>query len=284
MSKKVVISADSTCDLPSELIKKYNIVITPLHVVLGDVVYDDMVNIVPDDIYANFEKTGQLPKTSAVNVQEYIDTFKPYTESGCEIVHIGLGHALSTSFQHAKIAAQEFGGVYTVDSRNLSSGSGMLVLEAAEMAASGMSAAQIAEKTDAMTDKVRCNFIVDKLTYLRAGGRCSALAAMGANLLNIKPCIEVDNKDGSMAVGKKYRGSLSKVLCQYVDNKMIDFNNISKKRAFVTHAGIPQETLSELVGLVEKKNYFDEILVSKASCTISSHCGPYTMGLIFMTE
>ena len=284
MSKKVVISADSTCDLPSELIKKYNIVITPLHVVLGDVVYDDMVNIVPDDIYANFEKTGQLPKTSAVNVQEYIDTFKPYTESGCEIVHIGLGHALSTSFQHAKIAAQEFEGVYTVDSRNLSSGSGMLVLEAAEMAASGMSAAQIAEKTDAMTDKVRCNFIVDKLTYLRAGGRCSALAAMGANLLNIKPCIEVDNKDGSMSVGKKYRGSLSKVLCQYVDNKMIDFNNISKKRAFITHAGIPQETLSELAGLVEKKNYFDEILVSKASCTISSHCGPYTMGLIFMTE
>ena len=284
MSKKVIISADSTCDLPSELIKKYNIVIIPLHVVLGDDVYDDMVNIVPDDIYANFEKTGQLPKTSAVNVQEYIDTFKPYIENGCEIVHIGLGHALSTSFQHAKIAAQEFEGVYPVDSKNLSSGSGLLVLEAAEMAASGMSAAQIAEKIDSMTDKVRCNFVVDKLTYLRAGGRCSALAAMGANLLNIKPCIEVDNKDGSMAVGKKYRGSLSKVLCQYVDNKMIDFNNISKKRAFITHAGIPQETLSELVGLVEKKNYFDEILVSKASCTISSHCGPYTMGLIFMTE
>ena len=284
MSKKVIISADSTCDLPSELIKKYSIVLTPLHVVLGEETYDDMVNIVPDDIYAHFDKTGQLPKTSAVNVQEYIDVFKPYVEEGCEIVHIGLGHALSTSFQHAKIAAQELEGVYPVDSKNLSSGSGLLVLEAAEMAASGMNAAQIAENIAAMTDKVRCNFVVDKLTYLRAGGRCSALAAMGANLLNIKPCIEVDNSDGSMAVGKKYRGKLSKVLCQYVDNKMIEFNNISKKRAFITHAGIPQETLSELKGLVEKKNYFDEILIAKAGCTISSHCGPYTMGLIFMTE
>lgn len=285
MRNKVIISADSTCDLPKELVQKHNILIVPLHIVLGEDTYEDLVNITPDEIYAHFEKTGQLPKTSAVNIQEYVDIFEPYVKEGYEVVHINIGHALSTCYQHCQLAARELDNkVYAVDSCNLSMGSGLLALEAAEMAEKGMCASEIAENLRNMTSKVQCNFVVDKMDYLKAGGRCSAVAAFGANLLNIKPCIEVNNTDGSMSAGKKYRGILSKVLVQYVDGKIEGFTNIDKKRTVVVHAGISQETLETLVELVKSKNYFEEIIVSRASCTISSHCGPYTMGLIFMTK
>lgn len=284
MDKKVIIGADSTCDLTPELIKKYGIVITPLHVILGENTYEDMVNITPSDIYAHFEKTGQLPKTSAVNIQEYIDTYKPYIEQGYEVVHINLGSALSTSYQHCKTASNELKGLYAVDSCNLSAGSGLLVLEAAEMSENGMSASEIVKNIEGMTNHIHCNFVVDKLDYLKAGGRCSTIAMLGANLLKIKPCIEVNNKDGSMTVGKKYRGNLSKVLGQYINDKMNEYNNISKKRCSVVHAGLPQEIVDEMVSLVKGQNYFEDIIVSRAGCTISSHCGPYTMGLICMNE
>ncbi len=283
MSKNVIISADSTCDLPKDILDKHGVIIVPLHVVLGEKTYDDSVNITPDEIYAHFEKTGKLPKTAAVNMQEYIDKFKPYVDKGYEIVHISIGGALSTSHQQSKLAAQELGNVYSVDSCNLSTGSGMLVLEAVEMAKKGISGAEIAERVSHLVKKIHGSFIVDKLDYLRAGGRCSAVAVLGANLLGIKPCIEVNNSDGSLAVGKKYRGKLSKVLSQYVNDKLA-YSNISKKRAIVTHAGIPEDTLEELCQLVHSKNYFDEVIVARAGCTISSHCGPDTMGIMFMTE
>lgn len=282
MNKKIIISADSTSDLSPELIEKYGIVIVPLHIVLGEKTYEDLVNITPDEIYEHFEKTGTLPKTSAVNMQEYIDIFKPYVDDGCEVVHFNIGSALSTSHQQCKLAAKELGNVYTVDSCSLSAGTGLLVLEAIEMAQQGMSGKEIAEKLSAMTSKIHCHFIVDKLNYLHAGGRCSAVALLGANLLGIKPCIEVSNKDGSLTVGKKYRGKLNKVLSQYVNDKLSECDNLYRKRAFIVHAGIPQETIDELYKLVAEKNRFDEIIITRASCTISSHCGPGTMGIIFM--
>ena len=283
VNKKVIISSDSTCDLPAEFLEKYSIVTVPLHITLGGNTYDDLVDIKPDDIYAHFDKTGELPKTSAVNMQEYIDKFKPFVDDGCEIVHVNIGSALSTSHQQCKLAAKELGNVYAVDSCSLSTGTGLLVLEAVEMAEKGMSGAEIAEKLSKMTDNIRCSFIVDKLDYLRAGGRCSAVAMMGANLLSIKPCIEVHNEDGSMSMGKKYRGKLSKVLNQYVNDKISECSSVGKKRAFVTHAGISDETLNELMSLVKGMNCFDEVIPARASCTISSHCGPQTMGLIFLT-
>ncbi len=284
MNKKVIISADSTCDLPAELLKKHNILTTPLHIILGEATYEDLVNITPDDIYAHFEKTGQLPKTAAVNMQEYIDKFKPYVDEGYEIVHLNIGGALSTSHQQCKLAARELGNVYPVDSCNITTGTGLLVLEAVEMAEKGLSGTEIVENIKKLVPKAHSNFIVDKLTYLHAGGRCSAVALLGSNLLKIKPCIEVNNADGSMNVGKKYRGNLKKVLEQYVNDKLSAYDNISKKRVFITHAGIPQETVDTLYNMVKERNYFDEVLITRASCTISSHCGPDTMGLIFMTE
>lgn len=282
MSKKVIISADSTSDIPADLREKYGIITVPLHVVLDGKTYDDMVDITPDEIYANFEKTGNLPKTSAANMQEYIDKFKPYVDDGCEVVHFNIGSALSTSHQQCKLAAKELGNVYVVDSCSLSAGTGMLALEAAEMAQQGLSAKEIADKLSAKTSKLHCNFIVDKLNYLHAGGRCSAVAMLGANLLGIKPCIEVSNEDGSMTVGKKYRGKLTKVLNQYVNEQLSNCESPYRKRAFIIHAGIAQETIDELYNLVSEKNCFDEIIVGRASCTISSHCGPDTMGILFM--
>lgn len=279
---KIIISTDSTSDITPELLKKTGIITVPLHVVLDGKTYDDLINITPDDIYSNFEKTGNLPKTSAVNMQEYIDKFKPYVDDGYEIVHFNIGSALSTSHQQCKLAAKELGNVYAVDSCSLSGGTGLLALEAVEMAEQGMSAKEIAETLSSKTSKLRCNFIVDKLNYLHAGGRCSSVAVLGANLLGIKPCIEISNEDGSLSVGKKYRGKLTKVLNQYVNEQLSACDNPYRKRAFLVHAGIAQETIDELYNLVKEKDCFDEIIITRASCTISSHCGPDTMGLLFM--
>ncbi len=280
----VIITADSTCDLNKELIKKYDVAYTPLHIVLGEKSYEDGVNINPNEIYKNFEATGVLPKTSAVNVGEYIEFFKKYTDKGDSVVHINLGSALSSSYQNACTAALEFENVYPIDSCNLSTGSGHLVIEAAEMAAKGMEAKEIAEKLKKMTSKVHSSFIIDKLNYLRAGGRCSTLAMLGANLLQLKPCIEVNNKDGSMTVGKKYRGRLDNVLIQYVDEKLAQYEDIRTDKIFITHAGIGDDHVKNVYDHVKSKGIFENIYITRASCTISSHCGPGTLGILFMTE
>lgn len=284
MNNKVILSADSTVDLGEELCKRYNVITIPLHVILQDKSYEDMENITPDEIYDNFDKTGTLPKTAAVNCQEYIDRFKPYIDNGYEVVHINIGGALSTSYNQCCLAAQEIGHIYPVDSCNLSTGSGLLVIEAAKRIEAGMSAKQVAEEVQALTPKCHASFVVDKLNYLRAGGRCSALAALGANLLSIKPRIDVNNKDGSMNVGKKYRGKFEKVLEAYVEEELNLYSNISSERIFITHSGVDEEICNHVYKMLKAKNFFKEILITKASCTISSHCGPCTLGILFMTE
>ncbi len=284
LSRKVFLSADSTCDLTREQKERFNVTTYPLHITIGRTCYDDGVNITPDEIYSNFKTTGTLPKTSAVNVQEYVDAFTPLIEQGYDIVHINIGSALSASHKNCCIAAKQLGHVYPVDSANLSAATGLLVLEAAEMIEQGLIAEEIAEKIKAMTTRTHGSFIVDRLDYLRAGGRCSTITMLGANLLSLKPCIEVNNKDGSMTVGKKYRGKLEKVLMQYIDDKISQYESIEPKRAFITHSGIASERLKLVYDYLESKKVFDEILVSRAGCTISSHCGPNTLGLLFMTE
>lgn len=282
---KIILTADSPCDLPKELIKRYNVeAICPLHITIGDKSYEDGVNIQPDEIYKNFENTGVLPKTSAVNTKEYIDVFKPYIEQGYSIIHINIGSALSSSYQNCCKAAEVLGNIYPIDSCSLSTGIGLVVIEAAERIAKGMEVEQIVKEVKATTSKCQTNFVIDKLDYLRAGGRCSTLTMLGANLLKIKPCIEVNNADGSMTVGKKYRGKFDAVLAQYTKDKLAVYDHIKKDRVFIVHAGVTKEQVNIVYDIVKKSKLFDEIIIARAGSTISSHCGPGTLGVIFMTE
>lgn len=282
MERKIIISSDSTCDLSKELIDRYNIRILPLGVTLGDNIYRDGVDVTPDDIYAHVAKTGQLPKTSAVNMAENADFFAELTKDGSAVIHFTISASMSATYNNARVAAEDFEDVYVVDSKNLSTGSGLLVLAAAEMAQQGMEAREIAQKVSAMADCVDASFVVDNLEYLVKGGRCSAVAAFGANLLQLKPCICV--KDGAMGVGKKYRGKFERVLLSYVAERLANSDDIVLDRVFVTHAGCDPQIVESVVEAVKNTLPFQEVLVTRAGCTVSSHCGANTLGVLFIRK
>lgn len=283
MAKKVKIVADTASDCGKELYEKYDIDLVAMNVRLGDDEYQDGSEFSPDSIYEFYDKTSKLPTTSCPNVATYVDTYRKWTEQGYEVVSISISSHFSASYHNSELAAEEVEGVYTVDSRNLSTGIGLLVLEAAEMAQQGMEAKEIAESLRAKTDKVRASFILDNLLYLWKGGRCSGVSALGANLLKLKPCIEV--VDGKMSVGKKYRGALGACLKNYVDDKLTDNTEIDTKRIFITHSGMTDPSLIDAVKEeVEKLQKFDEILITRAGCTVSSHCGKNTLGILYMMK
>ncbi len=276
----VIITADSTCDITAEILQKYgNIEILPLYTVLGDKSLRDGVEVVPDDIYSYVEKNGVLPKTSAGSVDDYISLFKKYADDGKEVVHINISSEMSSSYQNACIAASEVGNAQVVDSRNLSTGSGLLVMDAADMALEGKSAQQIAEKVRERASLVRASFVIDQLEYLRMGGRCSSVAMLGANLLKIKPEIVV-GQDGKMSMGDKSRGSYDKVLIKYVE-KILAVQGINKKRVFVTHTRCDDAIVQSVVDTVKNLVDFEEVYVTTAGCVITSHCGPNTLGVLF---
>ena len=282
MNKQIIISSDSTCDLSKELVDRYQIRIQPMGISLGDQIYRDGVDITPDMIYAHHEKTGQLPKTSAINVVEDLEYFEELTKDGSAVIHFTISSSKSSTYNNACVAAQEFENVYVVDAKNLSTGSGLLVLAAAEMAQEGMEAQQIVEKLNDLADRVDASFVVDNLEYLVKGGRCSALAAFGANLLQLKPCISV--KNGAMGVGKKYRGKFEKVLLTYVADRLADAEDICLDRVFVTHAGCDPKVVESVAEAVKNTLPFREILVTRAGCTVSSHCGANTLGVLFIRK
>lgn len=284
MAKPIVLCADSTCDLGDALRERYNVQFYPFHVLVDGQTYSDGVDLMPDDIYRVYKEKGVLPKTAAINMAEYLEFFQSFVDQGCEVIHINLGSALSSSHNNARLAAEELEGVYVIDSCNLSTGSGLLVIEAAERIAAGMPAAQIAEELRKLTSHCQASFVIDTLEFLHKGGRCSALARLGANLLSLKPCIEVDNTNGSMGVGKKYRGTLDKALAQYVKDQLEGRTDLKTDRIFITHSGISEERIELVRNLVKQYADFDEILVTRAGCTISSHCGPNTLGVLFMTK
>ncbi len=281
MSKKVIIASDSTCDLSPELIEKYSIKILPLSVRLGENDYKDGVDVTPDDIYEHYRRTGELPKTAAVNVADFADFFENATGEGCEVVVFTISALMSSTFNNARIAAEDFDGVYAVDTKNLSTGGGLLVLKAADMAAEGYTAEDIAKACEALTDKVDASFVIDDLEFLYKGGRCSALERFGANLLKLKPCITV--KDAKMGVGKKYRGNFADVLPKYVEDRIGDGSEIEKDRVFVTHAGCDMNIVNGCVEQVKAVG-FKEVLITRAGCTISSHCGQNTLGVLFLRK
>lgn len=281
---KVILSADSTCDLNETIKSRYQVNIQPLHIILNGKSYKDGVDITPETIFKAFQEEKVLPQTSAPNPQEYLDYFKQWTDQGYEILHVSLSSYLSSAYQNASLAAQQLENVYPIDSKNLSTGMGLLVIEAAERIEKGMPAKEIAAEIQSLTSHVHASFVIDTLTYLHEGGRCSALAAFSANLLSIKPCIEVDNSEGSMDVGKKYRGSLKKVFKRYAVDQLRRHSNIKLDRIFITHSGTAEENIEIVKEAVCEILPFEEVLITQAGCTISSHCGPNTLGVLFMTE
>lgn len=286
MSRKIKITSDSTCDLGEELCKRYDIDIAPLHVVYGSESYDDQVNIFPSDIIKRYREKKELPKTAAVSVWEYSEMFKKYVDDGYEVIHINLGSSISSTHQNAVAAAEEVGHVFVVDSQSLSAGTGLLVLKAADLAAkTEMSAEEIAKEVADTVPYISASFVIDDLEFLNAGGRCSTLAMLGANLLSIKPCIEVDSANGAaMTVGRKYRGKLEKVVPQYVREKLSQFSNFDPDHAFVVSRDVSPEIVNSACEIVESLGVFNEIHTTYASCTITSHCGPGTLGVLFLKK
>ena len=284
MAKPIVLCADSTCDLSPELIEKYKVHILPMHVNLEENSYLDGVDINPDAIYAYYHEHKVLPKTAALNMDEFIEVVKPFIDAGNDVICLTLGSALSTTYNNCRLAALELEGLYAIDSNSLSTGFGLAVIATAERIAAGLPAQQIVEEVQAITKKSEASFIVDNLEFLHKGGRCSAVAMLGANVLKLKPCIEVSNEGGSMGVSKKYRGTLERVLQEYVADRLAGREDIDTSRLFITHSGISQERIDIVKAAVESHKQFGEILVTRAGCTISSHCGPNTLGILFLRK
>lgn len=282
MYKKVVITCDSTCDLSEELVSKYKIQVNPLYIVMNDRPMKDGIEVTPQDIYDYADATGQLAGTAAPSVGDYADFFNPILAEDCAIVHFTISASMSAAYNNARLAASQFENVYIIDSKNLSTGSGLLVLKACEMAAAGIQAPDIAAGVNRLAEHVDASFVLDTLKYMHKGGRCSAVAALGANLLKLKPCIEV--KNGSMGVGKKYRGKLGDVFCSYVEDRLADKSDLDTSRIFITHSGCDDATVERVLQKVKAMADFDEIIITRAGCTISVHCGPATLGVLFIRK
>lgn len=283
--KEVIITADSTCDLPSQIIEQNNIIITPLTVILGDESYKDGVDVFPKDIYNYVEKTGVLPKTSAVTPAQYYEIFEKASDEGKAVVHIGLSSAISSSYQNACIAASEFDDVYCIDSKSLCTAMGLLVLKACDFRAKGFDAKKIANRVNSLVPKVSTTFVLDSLEYLHKGGRCSGVAKFSANVLGIKPSIAVDPSTGTLDVAKKYRGKMDVVYKQYINDCLKDINKIDTSRIVIANSGgISPEIISFAKGVIEGKAKFDEIIFADAKCTISSHCGPKTLAVFYIKK
>ena len=275
----IKILSDSTCDLSADILKEHNISLVPLTVIKGDQEYKDGVTITPADIFAHVAAGGDLCSTSANSVGEYMDEFAKYANDYDGILHINIGSGFSSCYQNACLAAQDFDNVKVVDSQNLSTGQGLVVLEACRLAKECASLEELHEKVQAYTAKIEASFLVDKLNYLAKGGRCSAVAALGANLLNLKPCIEV--KDNKMGVTKKYRGKYDKCLATYIKERLDGRDDLDGGILFITHTPVSEAEMAAVKEAVAQYGNFRVVYDTDAGSTVSCHCGPGTLGVLF---
>lgn len=280
--RKTVILSDSTCDLTAEIVKERDIRISPLTVVFGDERHLDGVDVTPDDVYAYYKKSGSLAKTTATNMAEHEDFIAENVKDGEEAVYFNISSDMSTTFNNARLAAEDMDNIYVIDSRNLSTGIGLLVLHACDLADAGKSAKEIYDEITELTAYVDASFVVDTLEFLHKGGRCSSVAALGANLLKLRPMIQV--KDGKMSVVKKYRGKMPEVLKQYTNERLNDENKYIGKRIFITHSGGCDEIALELKTIIETAHPDKEVIITHAGCTVCCHCGPGTLGVLGIRE
>ncbi|MBD5112216.1 MAG: DegV family protein [Ruminococcaceae bacterium] len=277
---KVKICADSVCDLSDELKSRYGISIVPLYVNKGDETLKDGVEITQKDVFAYYRETGKLCTTAAVNVEDFTEFFKEQLEGYDELVMITISSEFSSCFQNANIAAEDFPNVRVVDSRNLSTGEGLVAVSAAKLAQQGLSADEIVKKLEEIIPKVDATFFVANVEYLHKGGRCSSIAVLGANLLKLKPCIAVQS--GKMTVVKKYRGGIEKVIRDYVKDKL-ESAEVDDDLIFITHTTSEANT-SLTAEEIRKYKEFKEIATTDAGCTVACHCGEDTLGILFIRK
>lgn len=277
---KIQITCDSTCDLTKELYNRYHIEVLALGICMGEEFRADGVNVTAQEIFDYAQKTGQIPKTSAISVGDYQECFQKYVDQGYQVIHINISSELSSCYQNACIAAQMVGDVFVVDSRNLSTGSGSLSVLAGELKEAGKSAEEIVEILNECKKYLDTSFVLQTLEYLHKGGRCSGVAAFGANVLHIRPEIVVEN--GAMHVGKKYRGNMERSIMTYIRGRLEGQTDIRHERIFVTHSGVPAEIVEKAIALIRELQPFEQIIETTAGCTISSHCGPNCLGVLFM--
>ena len=278
---KIHFSADSTCDVSPEFLARYPVEILPLSVELEGKFYRDGVDLTPDTIISRVNAGAALPKTSAINVEEYREAFTRALETSDAVIHFNISSDFSSCHQNACIAAEGL-NVWCIDSRNLSTGITMLLAEGFDRAESSMEPEQIAQELRQRVDKVDVSFIVDRLDYLYKGGRCSALAMLGANMLHIRPCIEV--KDGKMGVCRKYRGTYERCLRQYIADRMRSKDDVKPRRIFLTHTGVAAQAVEAVREMVLQEVPFAEVYEVRAGCSITSHCGENTFGIIMYHE
>ena len=278
----IKILSDSTCDLSQEQLKEHNISLSCLTVIKDGKEYKDGITITPADIFAHVAAGGDLCSTTAYNIGEYDELFAQYSKEYDGVIQICIGSGFSSSYQNACIAAEDYDNVRVIDSMNLSTGQGHVVLEACRLAKTGESLDEIVEKLGDFTPRVEASFLLDQLKYMVKGGRCSAAAALGANLLNLKPCIEV--KDGKMSVVKKYRGTYAKCLASYVKDRLADREDIVRSELFLTYTPVDEDCLSAVKDAINQYGNFETVYETTAGCTVSCHCGPGTLGVLFIRK
>lgn len=279
----VRIVADSTCDLSKELVERYNISILPLHILLGDKEYRDGVDITNEELFAWSDEHKTTPKTSAPSMEDACQLFQSIIDKGDEIIAFCISETMSTSGNVMRLAAEEIEAedkISVIDSQNLSTGIGLLVCKAGDFIKEGMNRSEIVDKINALRPKVRASFVVDTLTYLHRGGRCSGVAAFAGSALKLHPRIEV--VDGNMQPGKKYRGKYSSVVLSYAKDMEEDMKKADPTRVFITFPGVNEQTLNAVRSYLEELNIFDEICITTAGGTVASHCGYGTLGVLFI--
>lgn len=280
---RIKITSDSTCDLSQDILEQYDISLIALTVIKENQQFRDNVTITPADIFAHVAAGGNLCSTTAVSIGEYQEFFAPFAAEYDALVHINLGSGFSSSHQNACIAAGDFDNVVAIDSRNLSTGQGLVVLKACHLAKTAQSLTQLKEELDAFTGKVEASFLIDDLTYLAKGGRCSAVTALGANLLNLKPCIDVT--DNKMGVTKKYRGKFDRCLASYVKERLDGREDLDTTMPlFITKTTVSDACYTAVTEAVSQYGHFSTIYETNAGCTISCHCGPNTLGILFVRK
>ena len=278
----IKILSDSTCDLSPALLAQYNIDLARLTVVKNDEQFIDGETITPADIFAHVAAGGGLCSTSAYSVGQYQDLFAQYADKYDGIIHINISAHFSSCHQNACIAAEDFPNVRVIDSMNLSTGQGLVALEACRLAQTCNDLDEIADKLRAFAPRVEASFLLDQLQYMVKGGRCSSAAALGANLLNLKPCIEV--RDGKMSVVKKYRGNYAKCLANYVKDRLADREDIVRNELFLTYTTVTDECLAAVKNAIDEHGHFETVYETTAGCTVSCHCGPATLGVLFVRK